>query len=340
MLNHDNCRNSRTAKHFLRYFILLVCCIVVGFATQASAQPRITTSEPIYQFGTALNTEVVTNDFTIQNTGDQVLIIQGIQTSCGCSAAHPEKDQLEPGESTTISANFDLKNRYGPQTTSFTVRSNDPQTSALRLQFRGEALAPINIEPRSVNFRQVMLGGESVEKVRVTSMLPELFFNIERIVNPIDALTVDYEMLESGKEYELTLSVKENAPEGTFNNNISIHTGSAEYPVVTLRVAGQVMGDIVIVPTHLRIPYNDDSEKTTNQYIRVSPGKVVDFEVVEVVPPSPDMGVEIREQRGDAYIIRIMDIPVDGSMDGQDILIYTDIPGNTEFRVPIQNPKP
>ena len=340
MLNSDICRNSRTAIRRLMQVTFLVCFIIISSVQNASAQPRISTSEPIYQFGTSLNTKVVTNDFTIQNTGDQVLLIQGIQTSCGCSAAHPEKDRLEPGESTTITANFDLKNRYGPQTTSFTVRSNDPQTPALRLQFRGEALAPINIEPRNVNFRQVMVGDERVEKVRLSAMLPELFFNIERIDNPVDALTINYEMLESGKEYELTLSVNENAPEGTFNNNISIHTGNADYPVVTLRVAGQVMGDIVIVPSHLRIPYSDDSSKTTNQYIRVSPGRVVDFEVVEVVPPSPDMGIEVREQRGDAYIIRIMDIPVDGSMDGQEILIYTDIPGNTEFRVPIMNPKP
>lgn len=327
----------RTSKHL---YWTLCLGVTLFIASQASAQPQITTPDPIYQFGSALNTETITNDFVIQNEGDDTLVIQGVQTSCGCSAAEPDQNRLEPGESTTITASFDLENRSGPQTTSFTVRSNDPRTPALRLQFRGEALAPINIEPRTVNFRQVMVGDIESKTVQVTTSVPELFFEIERIVNPVEALEISQETLESGKRYELTFTIKEDAPEGTFNNNVLIHTGHAEYPMVSMRVAGQIMGDVVIVPNRLRIPYNENPDNTANQYIRVGPGRVDNFEVVDAVGPSEDIGVEITEQRGGAYLIRLTDIPTDGRFDGEEVLIYTDIPGNTEFSVPLNNPVP
>ncbi len=330
--------NQRT-RHRVLFAAILLCSALI-LAPQALAQPKISTPQPIYQFGSALNTEVVTNDFIIQNEGDAPLQILGIQTSCGCSAADPGTNRLEPGEQTTITANFDLANRSGPQTTSFTVRSNDPNTPALRLQFRGEAQAPINVEPRTVNFRQLMAGETHTESVELNTSVPELFFNVERIVNPVDGLEVAYETLESGKSYRLTFTVMEDAPEGAFNSNVVVHTGNAQYPVVNMRVAGQIMGDLVIVPNRLRIPYNESPGNTANQYIRVGPGRVTNFEVVDAVGPSEDIGIEISEQRGNSYLLRITDIPVDGRFDGADILIYTDIPGNTEFRVPISNENP
>ncbi len=82
------------------------------------------------QFATV---EIVRNDipygadelfsFEFKNTSKTPVIIQGVQTSCGCTTANKPEEPIAPGKKATISVKYDTK-RVGPFTKTITVTSN------------------------------------------------------------------------------------------------------------------------------------------------------------------------------------------------------------------------
>ncbi len=98
-------------------------------------QPRIWVNEIsaandfTLDLGTIPGQEVTERVFTVSNIGQGILVIQGVDATCGCSAAAIGKDTLAPGESTSVQFSYDPRT-YGEQgkqiVKSFLVRSNDP----------------------------------------------------------------------------------------------------------------------------------------------------------------------------------------------------------------------
>src|SRR3972149_942850 len=73
-------------------------------------------------------------DFTITNTGGDLLKIIAVRATCGCTAANPDKSELKPGESTTIKVSFNSSGRLGPQTQFIYIKTNDPANNEIRLK--------------------------------------------------------------------------------------------------------------------------------------------------------------------------------------------------------------
>lgn len=86
-----------------------------------------------HNFGTIKSGSVVTHDFTFTNTGKSDLIIRKTQASCGCTATHPEKNVLKPGETSNIQVKFDTTGKQGKEQKTVTVITNDPDHTTLYL---------------------------------------------------------------------------------------------------------------------------------------------------------------------------------------------------------------
>jgi hypothetical protein len=104
-------------------FLLLLFSV----ATAQIVGPKISYQESNYDFGDVSEGDIVVHDFEIYNTGGDVLKINHVRASCGCTAVKPEKDVLEPGEATTIKVSFNTARRKGKQRKHVYVLSNDPE---------------------------------------------------------------------------------------------------------------------------------------------------------------------------------------------------------------------
>lgn len=62
--------------------------------------------------------------FYFVNSGDSVVEIRDIRTSCGCTAAKPAKTHFQPGESGTIEAEFVIGSRQGIQRNRILVQTS------------------------------------------------------------------------------------------------------------------------------------------------------------------------------------------------------------------------
>ena len=97
------------------------------------------------EFGTAPNTTPVTRVFEVRNTGDGVLDITGLSTSCSCTTATVSKESLEPGDVADLTVTFDPATHSGA-TGQFMrqvfIRSTDPETPETVFTFRITVVEP------------------------------------------------------------------------------------------------------------------------------------------------------------------------------------------------------
>lgn len=77
----------------------------------------------------------VSYTFRFTNTGDAPVVLQGVSTSCGCTASEWSNEPVLPGKQGSVTARFDPYGRPNGFMKSITVRSNaDPQSVVLYIK--------------------------------------------------------------------------------------------------------------------------------------------------------------------------------------------------------------
>jgi hypothetical protein len=93
--------------------------------------PRIRVDPESFDFGKALPGKVLRKEFTVRNFGDAALVIEGVSTTCGCTAALTASNRVEPGGSTSLRVTFETRRFSGRVERQVLVRSNDTKTPLL-----------------------------------------------------------------------------------------------------------------------------------------------------------------------------------------------------------------
>jgi len=122
---------------------LLVLILLSACEAAPAGKINILTTEA--EFGTVLNTDPVTQVFEVRNTGDGVLDITGLSTSCSCTIATVSKDSLEPGDVADLTVTFDPGAHNGA-TGQFVrqvfIQSTDPENPEAVFAFRITVVEP------------------------------------------------------------------------------------------------------------------------------------------------------------------------------------------------------
>jgi len=103
------------------------------------AASRIHCENPVYQFGSCDNAEIVEHRFLLKNLGTVPLEIEKVRACCGVSASL-EDTTILPGSNTVLHMSFSLQGRKGPQLKTIYVISNDPKTPFYKLRLIGRAV--------------------------------------------------------------------------------------------------------------------------------------------------------------------------------------------------------
>jgi len=127
-----------------KILFLIITISAVGFAQLMG--PKLLVQPIEHDFGNITQGDKVTHVFILTNNGGDLLKILNVQTSCGCTAAKPEKDELAPGESTNLKVTFNSAGRHGAQKKNITIKSNDPENPLMILKIRGTVVKTINPE--------------------------------------------------------------------------------------------------------------------------------------------------------------------------------------------------
>ena len=117
---------------------VLLIVLAVGFAFASNAQSKevktdkvssVKEVQPVTFKSTVIERKDIakgTDDmfsFTFKNTGKTPVLIQNVQTSCGCTTANKPEAPVAPGKSSEIAVKYDT-NRIGAFEKTITVTTN------------------------------------------------------------------------------------------------------------------------------------------------------------------------------------------------------------------------
>ncbi|MEZ4887054.1 MAG: DUF1573 domain-containing protein [Chitinophagales bacterium] len=95
----------------------------------------MTFASMIHDFGNIEEGEKVLHVFTFTNSGDEPLIINSAEGSCGCTIPDWPKEPIAPGMESNITIEFNSKGKAGNQTKTVTINANtDPNPTRLTIK--------------------------------------------------------------------------------------------------------------------------------------------------------------------------------------------------------------
>jgi hypothetical protein len=159
--------------------------------------------------------------FKYQNTGSQPVRFKSVHTSCGCTAAQSQKDEVPPGEKGEITATFKIGDRTGTQVKSVTVQTDDPVNATTVLTLKAVIPQQLEINPTFVFWGQdealkpksiVVRASKDfpVKQLKVTSSSPDFQTKVEQTGN--GQFKIDIQPSDTSRNMAATLTIQ---PEGS-----------------------------------------------------------------------------------------------------------------------------
>jgi len=132
--------------------------------------PIISTADEALEFGGVIANENITTDFSIENTGNEVLVISDIQVEGECfSVEFEEPLSIQSGENQNLTIAFS-PNNTGNFEGSLSISHNDPFQQVITIGMSGIGVAPVlTVDQELIDFDEVYLGGNSALELNVTN---------------------------------------------------------------------------------------------------------------------------------------------------------------------------
>ncbi len=96
----------------------------VSFAKQDTTYAEMKFNSQIHDFGDVTKGDTLKHTFTFKNTGEQKLIIEGVELECECMSYELDKTELEPGEEGEMSIILNTKNLNGLSVRKLLIKAN------------------------------------------------------------------------------------------------------------------------------------------------------------------------------------------------------------------------
>lgn len=123
----------------------LVVMGLLALGAVALATPKLTASPELYDFGVAMDGDVIQFGVTLTNSGDSTLTISSVSYNCSCTSYDLPKRSLAPGESVKMVVTFRTAgySHYAqPVSQTLTINSNDPTRPQQPVVVRGVVRTP------------------------------------------------------------------------------------------------------------------------------------------------------------------------------------------------------
>jgi hypothetical protein len=134
--------NARTLRY--RGAVLVAALVLLAAGALAQGQkPRAVFKETSHDFGKIKQGDVVNHEFVFKNDGGATLVVQGVETSCGCTAALVSEKRIGPGKEGRIKTTFDTRGYSGRLAKYVYLVSNDAENPRRELRL----IADIQIPP-------------------------------------------------------------------------------------------------------------------------------------------------------------------------------------------------
>ena len=308
-------------------------------------QPVIDMVEKIKDFGTVPKGDKIRATFDVRNTGKAPLEITQVRPTCGCTVASFDRT-IPPGGTGKIAAEVDTTGFSGPISKAVLVFSNDPATPQVNLVIKADVRAFIEVLPRPlIIFRNVLQGEPASERLVLLSA-DGSDFKVESAEASGGTYQLVYKELgekeripdRKGSQWELTVTVPANAPEGMLNQKIVVKTTAAKAPEVTINVTGAVRPVVQVIPPQVNFGTVAGDALVGQNFLVVNNRQGVELQLSEVKVDNPNFATEVIPlQAGQRYQVAVsMKAGVPKGAQKATVKISTSDPLRKLIEVPIQ----
>ena len=257
--------------------------------------PRITFEESVHDFG-ILSPDMYHNyGFKFTNTGEGILKIGKIKSTCSCTVPKLTKKEYAPGESGIVKVKYHSSKRAGSRKERLYVHSNDKTEPKFKLLVKAKVVLKVTHEPKRLNFSFKQKDVNCPEII--LSSVDDQPFAIKQVKSRANSVSIDFDPLVEATRFVLKAKIDIEKMKTIQDGRIDIKITHPECKVVT-------------------VPFNVLPE------FKISPPKIVTLdakrgESVERtvwVINNYDKGFEIESISSEKGVIKVLDQEsVDGS---------------------------
>jgi hypothetical protein len=226
---------------------------------QNESGPVLMVPSKIIDAGTVSQGIVVDAVFELVNEGNATLTVKAVRPTCGCTVADFDRE-IAPGATGTVKAKLDTKDFAGPISKSILVMTDDPQTPTVTLVIKADVRPFVEILPRPL----IRFNAVSHEPMSQTFIVagadPEQSLKVNKIESSVPFIATSIRKLgeeeklagKSKDQYEVTMTLTDEAPVGPVNAVLTVNTDVKEAPKVPVKVYGVVRALIHVTPTQVQ----------------------------------------------------------------------------------------
>jgi hypothetical protein len=216
--------------HYIRFSLrcgvsLLPATLAITCAL-AGGTPKIQLTQTEYDFGTTSKVQKVEGTIAYQNLGDGVLRVTGIKSTCACTQASLEPDELNPGDAGAVIFSIRPGPSVGDIREQIQIFSNDPHNSPVTLSLRLRIPLVFEVTPPAVQLGYVKPGSKTNltfqvrradgQKLRITKVVSDDPLLTTRLVPVRDS---------QGGGMNIVARLKAADKPGMFHDTLQVHTG-------------------------------------------------------------------------------------------------------------------
>ena len=243
---------------------ILTVALLMGFAAEASAQlPESVFPVKKHDFGTVAVAAKTEFRFPVYNPYNRAMHVQTVRRSCGCTTPIIETAYIQPGETGSILARFNTDTFRGTKGATLTVIVDQPFYAEGRLRVDGYIRSDMVFHPGSIKFGSVNQG-EPVTKSSKVLYAGRSDWDIVDVRSNVPWMVTSKKLLSrtnTRTDYEISVTLREDAPTGLFQNEIVVITNDNKRPKVPFQVTGSIKSPLSISPQAIALGSVKPGEK-------------------------------------------------------------------------------
>jgi len=241
--------------------VIAILTMVIGsMAGLANAQEwarKMFTGELTHDFGIVAAGADTVHRFEFKNLFEEDVHVASVSTSCNCTIASIEKQDLKTWEKGGILVEFNTRSFLGQRKATITVTIDRPYYAEVQLIVRGNIRGNVAFEPGSIQFGDVKQGNAAEKKINVMHRGNNAW-QITDVKTTFDMNQIKVGLAERYRgngqvNYEMVVQLQNNVPAGYVQGELFIETNEGQSLRYPLAFNGRIVPALELSPSILTL---------------------------------------------------------------------------------------
>lgn len=195
--------------------------------------PKVEFENIVHDFGKIGPKTKHSCNFMFKNTGDGILKIGKIKSTCGCTVPKLQKKEYLPGETGSIKVRYNANSHPGKVSKKLYIPSNDKKNSNVMLTIKANVELKVAYEPKKL---KLLLTEENAgcPEIKIES-LDGKEFAIKRVVSTANCITAEFNPNVNANEFVLQPKVDTEKLKKSLNGFVTITVSHPQTKTLTIR---------------------------------------------------------------------------------------------------------